>query len=513
MTAIVGYGLADALHRVADLHGDEVAVRCGEEVWTFSQLRDRVARLAAAWRQAGVAPGDRVAVLADNCHRFAETYWACAYTGAVCVPVERRLSGDEIRGLLEQVAPAALVGGTAAQLDTLRRAAPGAARLEVVLAGAPGPTRSHDDLLATGSGADGATPVDPDAPVAVFFTAAVEGRPRGAVITQRNFVAQAVQTSVGLGIGPGDRQGMFLPLAHTFGGYLMFVASCSGVATTILAEFDPVAAARLVAAGNVTFFAGFAPMPARLADAAAEAGLTFPGGLRMVIGLDGPPTISRYLGLGVRWMNFYGQTETSGLVAVGEVTADRVDPTAVGRPLALSRLSLRDEAGTPVPAGEAGEAWVRSDVAVARYWPDEPTRLSDDGWLRTGDVLAAGPGFGLRFIGRTSDKDLVKPGGLNVYPAEVEQLLAAHPGVAAAFVFGLPDPEWHERVCAVVVAADPASPPGAEELRAHCQERAARFKTPRSILVLTEAPEGLTRATANEHYASELEAGPVADAG
>ncbi len=512
-TPRIHYGLFDALERVTDMGPDAVAVRCGEASWTFAELRNRVVCLANAWREDGLDVGDRVAVLADNCHRFVEVYWACAYLGAVAVPLERRLGDDEIRAVLDQVQPAAVVTGTPEQLQVLRPAC-ASARIWVTFTGATDHATAYEELIGRGSDVGNPTETDPDQTVAVFYTAAVEGRPRGAVVTQRNLLTQAVQTAIGLGLRPDDAQGLFLPLAHTFGGYLMFVAGCRGVATTVLASFDPLEAAILIDAGHVTFFAGFAPMPARIADAAAEAGLALSGRLRLVMGLDGAATIQRYLDLGVQWMNFYGQTETAGLVAMGEVRPGSVDPTYVGHPLALSRLSVRDQEGNPVPTGEAGEAWVRSDVVVQRYWPQEPTRLSADGWLRTGDVLVADPGQELRFIGRTTDKDLIKPGGLNVYPAEVEQLLGAHPGVAQAFVFGLPDPEWRERVCAVVIAADPAAPPGTDELRKHCQARAARFKCPRTLLVATDEPAvaSLTRESARERYRDQLMATAAADA-
>jgi acyl-CoA synthetase (AMP-forming)/AMP-acid ligase II len=505
ITPAAGYTLWDALERVVDEEPEAVALRCAGSSWSFAELRDRSGRLGNAWRAAGVGPGDRVAVVSDNCHRFVEVYWACAYLGAVIVPLERRLGPSETRTLIEAVNPAVVVGGTVELVGELRSLCAAPAVWTTLDAPAADPT----GLEALVAGADPALRPEAtvaDSPVAVFFTAAVEGRPRGAVVTHRNLLAQAVQTGEGLGIGPEDSQGMFLPLAHTFGGYLMFVAACRGVTTTLLAGFDPAEAARLIDAGQVTFFAGFAPMPARIADAAAKAEHTIAGRLRMVAGLDGPAGIQRYLDLGVRWFNFYGQTETAGLVAAGEVQAGAVDPAAVGRPLGLSRVSLRDGDGRPVRPGEAGEAWVRSDVVVQRYWPDEPTRLSDGGWLRTGDVLTAGPGQQLRFVGRTSDKDLIKPGGLNVYPAEVEAVLAAHPGVTRAFVFGLPDPEWRERVCAVVVAAAGGVPPAVDDLRAHCQEHAARYKCPRAVIIISEAPADLTRVTAKDRYASALEA-------
>ncbi len=498
------FGLFDALERVAEMSPRSVAVRCGGDSWTFSELRERVVRLGNTWRAEGLGPGDRVAVLADNCHRFVEVYWACVYLGAVVVPLERRLVDDEVVAILGEIQPTLVITDDPEKLELLGR--PESVRMSAVFDGPAHGATALDEWIGEGAAAIQPAPGDPDRAVAVFYTAAMQGHPQGAVVTQRNLLTQAAQTAAALGLVEEDSQGLFLPLAHTFGGYLMFVGTCRGVAITVLTQFDPVAAAKLIDAGDVTFFAGFAPMPARIADAADAAALTISGRLRLVVGLDAAATIRRYLDLGVRWMNFYGQTETSGLVAAGEVHPDAIESSYVGRPLMLSRLSVRDQAGKPLPAGEAGEVWVRSDAVVQRYWPDRPTMLSADGWLRTGDILAAGVGQEFRFIGRTTDKDLIKPGGLNVYPAEVEEVLTAYPGIARAFVFGLPDDEWGERVCAVVIAADSAAPPRARALAEHCRTRIAGFKCPRTIYVATDVmdAESMTRQSASRRFRAQV---------
>lgn len=508
----VGYHLLDAFERTVALHRDRPAVRCGDSQMTFGALHERVSRAAASLGRLGLRPGDRVAVLSANCHRMLELYWACAAAGAPVVPLEARLSEAEMGAVLSEAAPALLIADTPERVDLLR-SLPGAPSGAVCLRGGH-PDAADYEGLATTPGEMAWPDIGADAAVAIFYTAAVEGKPRGAVVTHRNLLAQVAQTGAALGLDERDAHGLFLPLSHTFGAYLMFVAACHGAATTILATFDPVAAARRISAGEVTFFAEFAPMAQRIADAAAEADLPMPGKLRAVLGLDVPATIGRYLRSGVRWFNFYGQTETSGLVTAGEVVADDVSATCVGRPLSLSRLSLRDQDGAPAPEGEAGEAWVRSDAVVERYWPDEPTRLTADGWLRTGDVLRADSGGRLWFIGRTSDKDLIKPGGLNVYPAEVERVLGDHPAVARAFVFGVPDSQWRERVCAVVVPAAGASVDVAE-LAGFCQSRIARFKCPQSVLVAPElaaSGEPVTRQDVKDRFGARLEASDAASA-
>jgi acyl-CoA synthetase (AMP-forming)/AMP-acid ligase II len=498
-----GFTLFDAFERAVALHADRPAVHCGTAVWSFRELGDRVRSVAAGLADLPLRPGERVAVLGENCHRYLELYLAAAASGAVVVPIDLRLADAEVRAVLTETSPAVLVGDRADRLERLQGLY-GEARASVTLDGDGGPEATRYETLAEFT-ADVRPPegLTPDAPIVLFYTAAVAGSPRGAAVTHRNLLTQLSTTGEPLGIGPDDAHGLFLPLSHTFGAYLMFVAACRGAANTVLRSFDADQAAAQIAAGEVTFFAEFAPMATRIVDAAAESNHAFPANLRFVLGLDAPPTIQRYRGASVRWWNFYGQTETTGLVAMGEVTGEDTEPNFVGRPLPLARISLRHSDGQPAPAGEAGEAWVRSDAAVQRYWPDEPTRLTGDGWLRTGDVLRGDAEGRMWFIGRTSDKDLIKSGGLNVYPAEVEQVLEEHPGIARAFVFGMPDPEWRERVCAVVQLAAGGGQLDAEAVAGFCAARIAKFKCPR--------PEGILVVAADEDFGDDVDRRGVRD--
>nr|WP_246136612.1 class I adenylate-forming enzyme family protein [Leekyejoonella antrihumi] len=508
-----GFTLFDAFERSAALHAQRPAVRCGSNTWSFQQLHSRVSAVCTALRERWLRPGDRVVVRSDNCHRYMELYLACAGLGAIVVPLDVRLAEEEVRAILAETAPTLLVADQVERLEWMHRLYSGA-EASVLLG--DGSTPSGEGVVAYESLTSGPTRpvrdgvIGADAPVALFYTAAVAGRPRGAALTHRNLITQVTTTGEPLDIGEQDAHGVFLPLSHTFGAYLMFVAVCRGAANTMLTSFDPNEAARRIAAGEVSFFAEFAPMAARIADAADAAKSAFPGGLRLVMGLDAPVTIARYRDAGVQWWGFYGQTETAGLVAMGRVGDGPIESNYVGRPLPLVRMSVRDSKGSPVEPGEPGEAWVRSDAVVQRYWPDEPTRLTQDGWLRTGDVLRVGADQNMWFIGRTSDKDLIKPGGLNVYPAEVELALQAHPAVSRAFVFGVPDPAWRERVCAVVLPSAEFGGTDAAALAAFCATKIAGFKCPRadSIVIVADGgdlPEAPSREAMRRRYGARLE--------
>ncbi len=507
MPTQIGFNLIDALQRVLSISPERPAFHCRGETFTFSALGSRVGGLAASLTGLGVKRGDRMAVLSGNCHRFGELYWAAAAIGAAVVPLEARLTTEEMRFILGEAEPKALFADTPERIALLSELFPSASIMVSMSSGAAQGSLDYERLVVSGSGRLEPTGVDPDDPVAILYTAAVAGKPRGAVITHRNLVAQAAQTAERTGISNMDSHGVFLPLSHTFGAYLMFVASCNGAANTLLGAFDAGAAAELIGDGLVTFYAEFAPMGERIILAAEERGVPLGERLRFVTGLEMPSVIERYLSLGVKFWCMYGQTETAGLVAMGEALPGSVEANFSGVALSLSAISLRDQDGRPVPDGQAGEAWVRGDFVVSRYWPDVPTRLNS-GWLQTGDVLRAESGQRLYFVARTGDKDLIKPGGLNVYPAEVEQVLGRHSGVEAAFVFGAPDPIWRERVCAVVIPCDDAPQSLESELRAMCEKALASFKRPTGIEIawdLRGSSEPLSRVELRERYLAKLE--------
>jgi long-chain acyl-CoA synthetase len=405
-------------------------------------------------------------------------YWALAILGASAVPLEPRLTADEIAYIVEATRPKAIVAANweALDLDV------GFDYLEIATQPADGSRPDLDSLCASGEPLALKVPVIANTPVLIMYTAAVTGRPRGAVLTHRNLIAQVSQTSEVFGLTTADTHGLLLPLSHTFGAYLMFVAVARGVPTTVISNFDADEVVRRIDQGRISFFAEFAPMGQRVLDAASEAQVTLAGKLRVVTGLEVPDTIARYQDGGVDFYCLYGQTETAGLVSAARVNATSIVPNYSGRALSLSHLSLRDDQGEIVPPGDPGELWVRGDCVVDCYWPDEPTNLTEDGWLKTGDLLSSQSHGELYFYGRVGARDLIKSGGLNVYPSEVEQALLRHPRVAAALVFGTPDPTWREKVVAVVAVRD--DPVGVEaELMSYTTQNLASFKRPKVIVV------------------------------
>jgi len=502
------YTLLDALDRATELHPQNTAVWCRDECWSYEAFRHRITGVASGLAELGLAPGERIAVLSDGCHRFIELYWAAMQLGAIIVPISTRLSREEMRYQLTDSAPSTLVADRPDRQELLQELYP-AARYAISFASEPAHGVAYEALAQGARTAMGWPHYSLDTPVGIFYTAAVQGRPRGAVITQRNWLAQAIQTGVRLGIGPGDACGVFLPLYHMFGAYMMVVTTCNGATNVVMPAFEAEEAAQLIATQHITFFAEFAPMADRLLSAASAQEIDLAASLRLVIGIDLPETIRKYLARGIRWFNLYGQTEVAGLSVMGEVRAETEFNNYSGQPLLLTRVSVRDPQGNPVPAGESGELWIRSATVVERYWPDEPTRLTTDGWLRTGDLLRTDTAGNLWYIGRSDDKTLIKPGGENVYPAEVEQVLLRHPAIGQACVFGVPDPVWKEAVRAVV-AVKPDQHITPDEVRRFCREQIAHFKCPRDVIIVTELPQAggqIDREAVKQRYRASPPAG------
>jgi long-chain acyl-CoA synthetase len=468
----------------------------------FATFDEQVRRIAGGLQGLGVGHGDRIVVFAPNCHRFVELYWAAAYLGAAVVPLEARLTDDDIAFIVESVSPVLGVGGSKTDMERLGPLLPDAS-VRCSFEGAEAPVVAFDDLLNGQVMASPSALVDRDTPMLIMYTAAVEGRPKGAVITHGNLLAQAAQTSHAVGIGPGSRHGVLLPLTHTFGAYLMFVATCNAVCNTTVGAFDAMRVAEAMREGLITYYAAFAPMGERILGACESIGVDPGERLAFVTGLEVPDTVVRYLRASVPYYCMYGQTEAAGMVAIGRVDAQTFVPNYSGTMMDGTRLSLRDEHGAEVEPGQAGEAWLKGETIVTCYWPDLPTRITDDGWLQTGDVMRRDSEGGLYFVSRTGDKDLIKPGGLNVYPAEVEQVLLRHSSVSGAFVFGEPDPTWRERVCAVVRVDGDLSDDLLQELDALCRTSLASFKRPSVIEVADERygdAASLTRSVAAERY-------------
>lgn len=322
---------------------------------------------------------------------------------------------------------------------------------------------------------------DPTAVRVVLCTSGTSGRPRPIRITEANLAASASAVAGRLGLRPEDRWLAALSLAHVGGLALTHRAAAIGAAVVTIPRFDAAGVAELVDGGEVSHVSLVPTMLLRLIE--ARDGRPAPPGLRCVLvggAACGRPLLEQALDLGYPVSLTYGLTEATSQVATASPEHVRRKPWTVGRPLA--GVEVRIGAGGPSGTRDAragGEIVVRGPTVCRE-------RLSEDGWLHTGDLGRIDGDGDLEVLGRISDA--IVTGGVTVHPAEIEAVLADHPSVAEVAVTGIPDAEWGEVVAAVVRPGSPASPPELPELLAFCRDRLSAAKRPRALLVVAALP-------------------------
>jgi len=448
---------------------DRVALVDRDRTVTYGELRRRLGLLRGALAARGIGRGDRVAVIGPNSIELVEGHLALLGVGAVVVPLNPQSPAAE----LEQERLA--VGVT----DSLSTSA-----------------GEIDELLAAGHDAVALVDVDATDPAVLCFTSGTAGAPKAAILTHGSLRANVDQMASGPDrLGPDDVVLGVLPLFHVFGfGVALDATLHAGARLVLASHFDPVGTLELVTATGVTVLLGAPAMWiawAQLPEATPEAFACVRHALSGAAKLpeDTADALEHRFGVVVR--EGYGLTEASPVVTTSVGIAPRRG--SVGKALDGLEVRLVDEDGTDVLEGDAGEVWVRGPNVFAGYWEDpEATArvLTADGWLRTGDVAVADEDGYLYIVDRA--KDLIIVSGFNVYPAEVEQVVADAPGVAEVCVVGIAHPTTGEAVRAFVVP----TPGGAERVTeenvvAWCRQRLARYKCPTSVLVVDELPKGL----------------------
>ena len=476
--------LIDLFAHNAAAHANHAALIVDDNTHTHAALYAAVQRQAAALAALGVQRGDRVIVVAGNRPEVLVLLGAVGWLGAMLVPLNLRLSAAEMAQQALDAAPAVVIVDAAG--DSLWSAAwpegmPGVNR--VVLEAAAGPSF-------TCVGSETAVPVPrqdaPDLGAIMLYTAAVEGHARGAVLAQSQLTASAQQTARVWSLNEDDRWLGVLPLFHAAGMGMSLALLGAGGACVLMPRFDPAVAVAAVAQHHVTVCTTFAPMLSTLLDAAQASGASL-ASLRVAMGLEPPAAVERLCALSPRvsFWTAYGQAEVSTMVSLG-LQSER--PGAAGRPIAPSQVRVQDASGQPVPTGVEGEIAVRGPTVFLGYWDAAEKRpfKPADPWHRTGDLGRLDADGWLWFVGRAPHKQLIKTGGENVYPAEVEHVLLEHPAVAEAFVFGKPDEKWGESVHAIC-ALKPGAQATTDELIEFVALRLARYKRPKNLQIM-DAP-------------------------
>jgi long-chain acyl-CoA synthetase len=471
---------------------DSVALISRGRSTTFGELRDRVDRMRGGLASLGVGDGDRVALICSNSVHFVVCYYAAIGVGAVAVPLNPLSPPRELESQIAAVEASAVViekvsAATWSEVD--RDAVP---TVEAVItcdsSQASDAVTRFDDLV--GFEAVDRVDVDPDHLCTLVFTSGTAGAPRAAMLTHRNLLSNIEQSlSAADQIGRGDVIFAVLPVFHIFGLNVALNLGLSVGATVLLVQrFDPLTAVDTIADRHVTVIPGTPSMWSAFASFDQLDGSEFSGVRLALSGAARLPISTARLmrdRFGLEILEGYGLTEASPTVTSSLGTPVRFG--SVGRALDGLEVRLVNDDGD-IPAGDVGEIWVRGPNVFAGYDGDPDATaevVTDDGWLRTGDMATLDDDGYIWLVDRA--KDLVIVSGFNVYPAEVEDVLLTHPDVVEVGVIGVPHPHTGEAVKAFVVARDGADI-DEETLIEFSRDQIARYKCPSKILFVDELP-------------------------
>ena len=501
MTVLLDIG--DTLTAQARIQPDRIGARDLERSLTFREWNDRACRLANGLIGLGLRKGDRVAVLAYNRLEWAEIYVAVAKVGLVAVPINFRLTGPEALFICEDAGVCAVIAeaALAPTLDGVR------VRLSVpddryVLIGdaLPGWT-SYEALIGSASGEEPQADVAPPDPWCLMYTSGTTGKPKGAIRSHRGMAMLALMTEVELGLRRGDDALLVMPMCHA--NSLNFFTSFVyvGAAVTIFSRpsFDPALCLRTIGGLGVTF-SSLVPTHFALMLDVPEAERGDAGFERVEkLMISSAPARAETKRAVMEMFPNSGLFELYGSTEAGWVTMLHPDEQfdhlgTVGREVVGSApIRLLDDAGDEVPDGEVGELYSCGPYCFEGYWnrPDKTAEAFRGPYLSVGDMgVRDAHGF-IRLVDRK--KNLIISGGENVYPTEVEAVLAQHPDVKDVAVVGRPDDTWGECVAAAVVPREGAGLT-AEVLIAWSKGRLAGYKRPRTVVFLApgEMPRNAT---------------------
>jgi long-chain acyl-CoA synthetase len=475
--------------------GDKIALYSFGKPTTYGQLRSAVAALRGALAGLGVSHGDRVALLYGNKRFFVESYLATLGLGAITVPLNPTSPAAELEREISSVgAKVVFVGPTSSEPWSHVRRERVPSVQHVVAAGSvevEGALR-FDDLLR-------AEPVpivdvEPDDLAVLMFTSGTVGHPQAAMLSHGNLSVNLDQILTAPDrLYHDDVVFGVLPLFHIFGLNVVLNLTLKVGATVVLVmRFDPATALDTIRERQVTVVPGAPPVWVAWSQFDEAAPSSFAGVRLALTGAARMPepamaTLRKRFSLELR--EGYGLTEASPVVTSS--TGTEFKPGSIGRVLDGVHVRLVDEDGDDVLLGDAGEIWVQGPNVFKGYWNDPVATaraITPEGWLRTGDIAVADEDGYLYIVDRA--KDLIIVSGFNVYPAEVEEVIAEHPGVVEVAVVGVPHPHTGEAVKAYVVLEE-GSEADEEQVVAWCRDHLARYKCPNKVLFVSELPKGL----------------------
>ena len=478
--------MSDGLRRNAANFPQKAAARDRFREITYGELNDRVNRLANGLLSLGIRKGDDVAILVGNRIEHLEILFATAKIGALAIPLDIKWKALELGSVLDFFKPRALI----LQLDCLgafeaARAAHDLSWIKPIVAAG----LSYGRLLDGQSAAEPPVEVHEDDPFAVLLTSGTTGFPKGCLATHRTFALHCINNAIEKGLGGHDKALLSSPIYFNAGRSFTLGIIYFGGTMVLHERFDAEAVVTAIEREKITYLGAVPTMCERILHVLETK--TFDTSSLRCLAITGGkvhPSVLEDLRQRVtpNIYRTYASTD-SGQMAISKPADLAARPNAAGRPVWCVELRILDDAGNPVKVGEAGEIVCRSPLATHGYYknPDATGASFRDGWFYTGDLGYFDEEGYLFVAGRK--KDMVKSGGISIYPLEIESVLYGHADVLEAAVIGVPDPQWGEAVKAVIVLKRGAAARG-EELIRFCKERLSSYKVPKSVEIRSSLP-------------------------
>ena len=460
--------------------------------YTYGQL-DRLGdalchRLAKAY---GIGKGDRIAILAENTIEYIALFATAQRMGCVLVPLNYRLASAEIDYLLKDSEPVLAI--CESKFETQLKGAAAFAQLlhywplEEVEAFCESEKDQPQQPFPLQL-------VEEDDPAFILYTSGTTGFPKGAIYSHKMLFWNSINTAMSLIVNTESRTVNVMPPFHTGGWNVLTTPFLHhGAYTVMMKKFDPALVLRLLQEEAATLFMGVPTMLKMIADDPGFAEANFPDLYYIIVGGEPMPIplIERWDQKGVAIRQGYGMTEVGpNLTSLHQDDAIR-KKGSIGRPNFYVQTRIVDDKGEETPAHTAGELLLKGPMVTPGYWRNEAATAKAivDGWFYTGDMVKADEGGYLFVVDRI--KNMYISGGENVYPAEVERVLAIHDAISDAAVIGVPDEKWGESGCAFIVLRE-GQKLESEAVRAHCKAHLAKFKVPREVIFLRELPKNDT---------------------
>jgi long-chain acyl-CoA synthetase len=479
------HSLGDVLREHRRSHPQQTALVCGNDRYTYSEMDERVDRLANALRARGFQAGDRILWLGQNCHRILEGLLAAAKLGGIFCPANWRQSPEELAFVIGDVDPKLVIWQAEETGEAVQQARKiSGSKADWIQHDCRGES-SYESLLGSGAEQDPELPVDPARPLLQMYTAAFSGRPNGALLSHTALLLQGLVISKLQDVG---RQSVYLncgPLFHIATFMTTLATFLWGGTNVFTRRVDAEALCRLIEAERCTGAFVIGPTVQQMVE--VNRGGTYD--LSSLRSFRATPAWNEMTTPDTspwgRRPGGYGQTEVMGLLTLAALGEDAEGTH--GRPSPVVQVRILNPEGGEVPVGEVGEIVARGPTVMNGYYDRSELNAARQAgnWHHTGDLGRREPDGSLSFIGPKTR--IIKSAAENIYPAEVEACLRRHPAITDCAVIGVPDRTWTQSVKAVVVLREGKSAT-AEEIIEHCRAHIASYKKPRSVEFVERLP-------------------------